>query len=158
MTSISNQRVVYPGENGIACFLIPSPECGLTIEEIAEKDVPANTPYRIVTTAEFPQDILFRDAWTFNEDEEEPVFSIDMPKARDIHRNYIRAARKPLLEQLDIDFMQALEAATSTTEIVATKQALRDAPADPAITAAQDLTDLKAQWDTELLGASPYLA
>ena len=32
------------------------------------------------------------------------IITTDMAKAREIHKNKIRAARKPLLESLDIEF------------------------------------------------------
>ena len=83
-------------------------------------------------------------------------FSIDMAKAREIHKEKIRVARKPLLEALDVEFQKALEAGSSTTDIVAKKQALRDAPADSGIAAAGDADALKAQWKTDILGTSPY--
>ena len=83
-------------------------------------------------------------------------FSIDMAKAREIHKEKIRVARKPLLEALDIEFQKALETGASTTDIVAKKQALRDAPADSEITSAADTDALKAQWKTDILGTSPY--
>ena len=83
-------------------------------------------------------------------------FGIDMAKAREIHKNKIREARKPLLESLDVEFQKAQETSASTTDIVAKKNALRDAPADSGIAAASDATALKAQWNTSLLGNSPY--
>ena len=83
-------------------------------------------------------------------------FGIDMAKAREIHKNKIRVARKPLLEALDIEFQKAQETGASTTDIVAKKQALSDAPADSGIAAASDTDALKAQWKTDILGASPY--
>ena len=83
-------------------------------------------------------------------------FGIDMAKAREIHKNKIRQARAPKLAELDIEFQKALETGSSTTEIVAKKQALRDAPADSGIAAASDAEALKAQWKTDILGSSPY--
>jgi len=83
-------------------------------------------------------------------------FGIDMAKAREIHKNKIRNARKPLLEALDIEFQIAQETSASTTDIVAKKQALRDAPADSGIAAASDAAALKAQWNSSILGTSPY--
>ena len=82
--------------------------------------------------------------------------SIDMPKARNIHRDQIRLTRKDKLAELDIEFQKALETGASTTDIVAKKQALRDAPADTAIDDAVDGDALKAQWNTSILGTSPY--
>ena len=40
--------------------------------------------------------------------------------------------------------------------IVNKKQALRDAPADNAITAATTTDELKSQWNSGILGTSPY--
>ena len=83
-------------------------------------------------------------------------FGIDMAKAREIHKTNIRQARAPKLAELDIEFQKALETGASTTDIVAKKQALRDAPADSGIAAASDTDALKAQWKTDILGTSPY--
>ena len=83
-------------------------------------------------------------------------FGVDMAKAKELHKEKIRFARKPLLEALDVEFQKALETGASTTDIVAKKQALRDAPADSGIAAASDADALKAQWKTDILGTSPY--
>ena len=83
-------------------------------------------------------------------------FGIDMANAREIHKTNIRNARTPKLAELDIEFQKALETGASTTDIVAKKQALRDAPADSGIAAASDTDALKAQWKTDILGTSPY--
>ena len=83
-------------------------------------------------------------------------FGIDMAKAKEIHKSNIRYAREPKLAELDIEFQKALETGSSTTDIVAKKQALRDAPAATGISTAVTEVDLKAQWDTSILGDSPY--
>ena len=81
-----------------------------------------------------------------------------MAKAREIHRTRIREARAPKLAELDVEFQKALETGASTTDIVAKKQALRDAPAAAGIATAATTTELKQQWDTTILGESPYNA
>ena len=81
---------------------------------------------------------------------------LDMSKAKDIHRDKVREARGPLLAAKDIEFTRAQETSADTTAIVAAKQALRDAPAAAAIDAATTADELKAAWDTDLLGTSPY--
>ena len=83
-------------------------------------------------------------------------FGVDMAKAREIHKTNIREARAPKLAELDIEFQKALETGASTTDIVAKKQALRDAPADAGIASASDTDALKSQWKTDILGTSPY--
>ena len=82
--------------------------------------------------------------------------TINMTKAKEIHRKHVREARTPLLASLDTDFQRALETSSDTAAIVSKKQALRDAPANAAIDAAKTPEELKASWDTAVLGATPY--
>ena len=84
------------------------------------------------------------------------IISVDLAKAKTIHKTYIRNSRKDKLAELDVEFMLAQESGSNTSAIVAKKQALRDAPADSAIDAATDEAGLKAQWNTSILGTSPY--
>ena len=104
------------------------------------------------STATVPADRHFRGAWSLSGS----VISEDMTKAKEIFKDKIREVRKPLLEEKDVELMKALEAGTSTTAIATAKDALRDAPADSAITSASDIAALKAAWDTSVLGDSPY--
>ena len=84
------------------------------------------------------------------------IIKTDMAKAKEIHKTNIRNARSPKLAELDVEFQKALETGASTTDIVAKKQALRDAPADSSIDAAINEFQLKSQWNTSILGTSPY--
>ena len=84
------------------------------------------------------------------------IITIDMEKAKEIHKTRIRAARPEKFAELDIEFQRALETAADTSAIIAKKQALRDAPADSAIDAATTDAELKSQWNTSVLGDSPY--
>ena len=61
------QVIIYPNDNGGVAVIIPASECGLTIEEIAAKDVPAGKPYKIVDVADIPSDRTFRNAWEYTE-------------------------------------------------------------------------------------------
>jgi hypothetical protein len=60
-----NQRIIYPTNNGVA-IIVPA-DCGLTIEEIAAKDVPEGKPYKIVDVDDIPTDRTFRNAWEYQE-------------------------------------------------------------------------------------------
>ena len=60
-----NQRIIYPTDDGGVAVIVPAPECGLSIEEIAAKDVPAGKDYKIVDVADIPTDRTFRDAWEY---------------------------------------------------------------------------------------------
>jgi hypothetical protein len=66
-----NSRIIYPTDDGVA-IIVPA-DCGLTIEELAAKDVPAGKPYKIVDVADIPTDRTFRNAWEFVADKAEPV-------------------------------------------------------------------------------------
>jgi hypothetical protein len=61
-----NQRIIYPTDDGGVAIIIPA-DCGLTIEEIAAKDVPTVKPFKIVDIADIPADRTFRDAWEYAE-------------------------------------------------------------------------------------------
>lgn len=56
------QIIIYPNEIGGIAMGYPC-ECGLTIQEIARKDVPAGKPFLIVTDDQAPKDHTFFDAF-----------------------------------------------------------------------------------------------
>ena len=58
------KRIIYKNDEGGISIIIPA-DCGLTIEEIAAKDVPQGKEYHIVDVSEIPTDRTFRDAWTW---------------------------------------------------------------------------------------------
>lgn len=101
------------------------------------------------STATVPSDRYFRGAWSLSG----TVISEDLTKAKEIFADKVREARKPLLETLDTDFMKAQETSADTTSIVASKQALRDAPT--AGNSATTIAELKAAWPS-VCGDSPY--
>ena len=85
---------------------------------------------------------------------------INTAKAREIHKEHIREKRNPLLAEQDIAF-QNQETGASTVGIVSTKQALRDATDLANITidtvgVTSVTNQLKASWDTSLLGDNPW--
>ena len=57
-----DKRIIYPTNDGGVSVIIPA-DCGLTIEEIAQKDVPAGVPYKITDISNIPTDRTFRAAW-----------------------------------------------------------------------------------------------
>lgn len=89
-----------------------------------------------------PAERTFREGWEVNTDTS--VISVNMDKAKDIWRDKIREARIKPLADLDTSYMKALETGASTTQIIADKQALRDAPSLSTISAATTVDELKA--------------
>ena len=59
-----DKRIVYKNDDGTISIIVPA-DCGLTIEEIAAKDVPAGKEYHIVNVSDIPSDRTFRNAWTW---------------------------------------------------------------------------------------------
>ena len=57
------QVIIYPNEEGWLSVVSPAAECGLSIEEIARKDVPAGKPYHIINADQLPQELTFFNAW-----------------------------------------------------------------------------------------------
>ena len=143
----STKRIIWTEPSGQVAVLYPI----LPVEDCI-KDVPSGLDYFIVEDSEIPKNTFFTRAWKIVDGKIE----MDITKAREVHRENIRMARQEKLAELDIEFQRALESSLDTSTIVAKKQALRDAPADSAIDAATDEAGLKAQWNTSVLGASPY--
>jgi len=106
------------------------------------------------STATVPANRDFRGAWSLSG----KVITEDLAKSKEIFKDKIREVRKPLLDAEDVVYMKAMEAddASAKTASVTKKTALRDAPAASAIASASTITELKAAWDTSVLGDSPY--
>jgi len=60
------QRIIYQTDGGGVAVVIPAPDCGLTIEQIAEKDVPAGKSWRIINSEDLPSRDT-RDQWRWTE-------------------------------------------------------------------------------------------
>ena len=65
----ANKRIIYPNDEGGVSIVVPAPDCELSLEQIAGKDVPAGKPYQIVDVSEIPDDRSYRNAWTYVEEE-----------------------------------------------------------------------------------------
>jgi predicted acetyltransferase len=65
------KRIIYKNLDNTVSIVIPSDEAlsFMTIEQIANKDVPTGLKYKIVDVSEIPSDREFRNAWTIDEAE-----------------------------------------------------------------------------------------
>ena len=61
----ANKRIIYPNDEGGVSIVVPAPDCELSLEQIAGKDVPAGKPYQIVDASEVPSSREYRNAWTY---------------------------------------------------------------------------------------------
>lgn len=144
------QRVIYPQPGEPIAVILP-----VQIErhpDESERDallrharqlLPEGTPLAVVAADALPKDRSWRNAWAADfpagDDGKPTQVTIDMELAREVHRGRLRAARAPLLAELDTAFLQAIEAGDPAAQaaIASRKQALRDAPGADAITAAK---------------------
>lgn len=127
--------ITYPQPNGQVAVVTPTGNVNDAI-----KDIPQGVEYKIIES--FDIDNEYFNAYEFDA---ETGAKINIEKAKVIHLNKFRSARKPKLDKLDIDFMKAVEAndEAKKAEIIAAKQALRDVTLTPL---PNDLAGIKATW------------
>ena len=63
-----NKRIIYKNTDGSIGIIVPA-DCGLTVEQIAQKDVPTGYKYKIVDVSDISSDRTFRNAWTIDDAE-----------------------------------------------------------------------------------------
>ena len=123
------KKIVYKTDDGIAVI---TPAHSI---ELAMKDIPDGVEHKIIEDTELPADRVFRNAWNYELKE-------DIIKSREIWKDKLRVDRKPLLEQLDIDYMRSVEDGIDSTDIIAEKQRLRDITL--SVDAAKTIKEIKA--------------
>jgi hypothetical protein len=109
--------ILTPLQNNKLAVTIPCVDLELAIAALPTKI------YKVVETLNINDD--FFDAYEFDQDK---GAVINIEKAKDIKRNQFRQSRKQLLEQLDVEYMKAIETSNTNKKksIVAKKQELRD--------------------------------
>lgn len=135
------QRIIYQTADGGVSIIVPSPDCGLTIEEIAAKDVPAGVEFSIVATESIPADRFFRNAWEKQGDS----VGHNLAKCKAIGHEIRRNKRAAEFAPLDVE----ATIPTKASQAEAARQAIRDKYAtmqteiDSATTPEQIKTELK---------------
>jgi hypothetical protein len=127
--------IIYPQANGQVAVIIPTGDY-----QDAIKDVPEGVEYAVV------DDLGDLDNDYFNAFEYDNMgIACNISKAKAIHLNKFREARRPLLSKLDVDYMKAIEQADAAkqAEISAQKQALRDVTLTPL---PDTLPEIKEVW------------
>jgi len=137
--------IVYAQENNQIAVASVIEEFQEVIEDIVHKIVPPNAPYKIVESLDV--DNTFFNAYEFDQS---TGAIINMEKAKEIWKNKFRETRKPILENLDIEYMKALEDnnVVKQQEIASMKQQLRDVT---AVELPDNLEDLKNTWPSILV-------
>lgn len=120
------ERVLFtlPGDDTLY-VLTPVLKSGLTLEQIIDKDIPADATVQVVDSTDLPPSRVFRNAWMMGT----KGVDIHRGKAEDITKNRLRAERAVVLAELDVEVIKAVEAGKPTADLAAQKQKLRDVTA-----------------------------
>ena len=135
------KRIIYTNATGGVSILIPAENIRLTIDQVAEKDVPNGVTFEIVDTSAIPTERTFRNAWRKNG----KAVQTDMPAAREIAHTMRRGARDEEMKPLDVQATIPSQAQAAE----AARQIVRDKYADVqiAIDASTNEGELLAAMD-----------
>jgi hypothetical protein len=61
------KRIIYKTDEGGVAIISPVLDCGLTIEQIALKDVPYGKAFKIIDFSDLPSDMSLSHAWTVDD-------------------------------------------------------------------------------------------
>ena len=118
-------KIIYhTNEYGLA-VITPNPACDLTVEQIAEKDVPKGLHYLLVDDSAFPLDDTFFAAWEADFGSEHTVITVNMAKAKAIGHDIRRKMRSDEFAPLDDQIMKQIPG-TDSVAVEATRQRIRD--------------------------------
>lgn len=133
-----NQRIIYPTDDGGLAVLMAATDCGLSLDEIAAKDVPTSKPFRIVEAHELPAERIFRSAWQFGET------WINMNKAKEVAHHVRRAAREKEFAPYDEAIAKQIPGQFETAEAARVLIREKYAQMQIQIDASNSVEDLKS--------------
>ena len=141
---MSEKRIVYQGEDGIAKIVVPTKEYKGTMDDLLKKVVPENCKDSadIVEVDTIPNDRTFRNAWVTSKGKSA---EIDLAKAKEEAKIKVRQARTPKFQELDILYQRADEDgdADNKKAVADKKKVARDATKNTKITNADSIDKLK---------------
>ena len=141
---MSDKRIVYQGEDGIAKIVVPTKEYKGTMEDLLKKVVPEDCldSADIVEADTIPDDRTFRNAWVTSKGKSA---EIDLSKAKEEAKIKVRQARTPKFQELDVAYQRADEDgdADAKKAVADKKKVARDATKDTKITNADSIDKLK---------------
>lgn len=135
-----SSKIIFQNSDGGVSVIHPAPGCGLSIEQIAAKDVPQGAAFQIIDASALPEDRVFRDAWELRSG----VVVEDHQKAAQVAHHIRRKKRSAEFAPLDKKMLIPAEAASaeSAREKVREKYAKlqNEIDAAPDIDALRDIT------------------
>lgn len=148
-------RISYERADGVWQVVIAAPKenisaaLGRDLSEeeyrqfVFDKSIPAGaTKIHELPDDWIPPDVdrMFLNAWVTDGE----TVSVDMKKAREVHKDVLRGMRAPLLVAADVEMSKAYKDPVLQDEIEAKRQALRDVTAHPGIEVAATPDALRA--------------
>ena len=107
-----SKRILYKNEENGVSVVVPSEDCGLTVEQIAEKDVPKGTKYFIVDVDKIPTDRTFRNAWELDGE----TIKVNFNKAKE---DWIDRAKNIMKGKLADFLMEGKDIKTEAESLIA---------------------------------------
>lgn len=127
------KRIVYTRPDGGVSVVVPAiGDLGAVVARAVPEGA---TNVEICEEADIPDDRTFREAWKRGS----KGIDVEMPRARHIHMDRIRAVRDKELARLDVEQLKG-------ADVTAEKQSLRDIPQTFDLTVAETPDELKALW------------
>jgi hypothetical protein len=100
------QVIVFTNPEDVCRVSILTPTGESSIDELIHLHVDTTKPYKIMDDKELPSDdYMYFEAWKLIKNE----IQIDIEKAKDIHRRFLRQQRIERFTELDIQFMRSIE-------------------------------------------------
>jgi len=135
------QRIIYINKEGGVSVVVPAPNNGLSVQEIADKDVPAGISYEIVDTTIVPSDRTFRNAWRKGAGK----VDVDLPEAKLIAHDKRRVKRSEEYKVVDTDNMNVVVTPAAQSQRDAIKNKYDKIQID--LDNAEDVSALKAEME-----------
>jgi hypothetical protein len=155
---MSSHLIIYPLEDNGVAVITPTPDYlqTHTIQECADKDVPAGLPYQIVLSTDLPSNYSgFRNAWVANFEDYQGV-SVDLGKSKVIYKQTADSRAAALSTPLTQEYMRLMAIGGDTTAVQAQLKAINAAAEQTAYLNAATVNELIACWPSEL-GPNPFL-
>jgi hypothetical protein len=151
------ELIIYNSLGQSVATVIPTPDYLQThsIQECAEKDVPAGSPYQIIDSSALPSDVGFRNAWVANLEDYQGV-SVDLSKSKVIYKETADSRAASLSTPLTQEYMRLMAIGADTTAVQAQLKAINAAAEETAYLDATTVDELVACWPAEL-GPNPFL-
>lgn len=149
---MSHQSILYAQPSGAVTLMTPA-DCGLSVEQIAQKDVPSGTPYYIVDTDSLTANTAFFNSWVFSV---APEVVVDLDKAKVQYKQTADNTAASLSTPLTQEYMRLMAIGADTTTVQAQLQAINAAAEETAYLDATTVDELVVCWPPEL-GPNPFL-